>query len=297
MGRTARRVGAAAIVIAALFAGGCSGSDDDHASSEGGATAVDDGAETSGGDAGDGAGGSGDLAAPGGENPLAVDTVAVSDRAVVRTGQVDLVVDDAEAAAEDIRREAERVEGFVAEERATADPAAVDITIRVPAAEFEGVRTAVAGLGEVTEQTVAAEDVTSEMVDVETRISSLRASVERLQGLLGGAGDVAQLAVVEGELARREVELEALLGQQRVLEDQVQLATLRVLLSEDRPGPSPSDDAPAFRDGLRTGWALAVDGAHVALAAVGFALPFMIVVVPAVLAFVVIRRRGRGQPG
>ena len=39
--------------------------------------------------------------------------------------------------------------------------------------------------------------------------------------------------VLEGELATRETELEALLGQQRVLRDQVALATLTVHLSED----------------------------------------------------------------
>ena len=69
--------------------------------------------------------------------------------------------------------------------------------------------------------------------------------------------------MVEGELDS-EVELEALLGQQRVLEDQVQLATLRVLLSgqakavTERRRPRVPGRPP---HGLGC---LAVDGAHVA---------------------------------
>jgi hypothetical protein len=218
----------------------------------------------------------------GGDTPLAINTVAVSRREVVRTGEIELVVDDVEEAADETRRAAEAVEGFVADENVRSRSAQVDMTVRVPAADFEDVRSSVGELGDVVEQTVEAQDVTAEVVDVETRIGSLRASVERLQGLLSGAGDVAQLAAVEGELARRESELEALLGQQRVLRDQVDLATLRVRLSEDEP-PTPADDAAGFGDGLRQGWVAAIDGGRFVLAAVGFVLPFAVPIVPAAL--------------
>ncbi|HEX6420165.1 MAG TPA: DUF4349 domain-containing protein, partial [Acidimicrobiales bacterium] len=119
--------------------------------------------------------------------------------------------------------------------------------------------------------------------DLDSRIASLRASVERLRDLLGRAGNVDQLAAVEGELAGRETELEALLGQQRVLADQVALGTLTVELGEDPP-PRPSADAAGFGDGLRRGWVLAVDGGRLALAAAGFLLPFAAVALPAALA-------------
>jgi hypothetical protein len=102
----------------------------------------------------------------------------------------------------------------------------------------------------------------------------------------------ARLALVEGELARREAELEALLGQQRVLRDQVDLATLTVHMSEDA-APSPSDDGPGFVDGLRRGWVAAVDGGRVALAVAGFVLPFA---VPLALVALGVRRWQRRRP-
>ena len=129
-------------------------------------------------------------------------------------------------------------------------------------------------------------------VDVESRIASLRASVVRVRGLLAQSGNVAQLALVEGELARREAELEALLGQQRVLRDQVDLATLTVHMSQDA-APSPSDDAPGFADGLRRGWVAAVDGGRITLAVAGFVLPFA---VPLALVALGVRRWQRRRP-
>ena len=225
--------------------------------------------------------------------PLAVDTVAVARaRDVVRTGTMELTVEDVDATATDVRRVATDAGGFVADEQVRARDEEADLTVRVPADRFDGVRAAIAELGDVAEQNVEARDVTAEVVDVESRIASLRASVVRVRGLLSQSGDVAQLALVEGELARREAELEALLGQQRVLRDQVDLATLTVRMSEDA-APSPSDDAPGFADGLRRGWVAAVDGGRIALAVVGFVLPFA---VPLALVALGIRRWQRRRP-
>jgi hypothetical protein len=96
--------------------------------------------------------------------------------------------------------------------------------------------------------------------------------------------------MVEGELATRETELEALLGQQRVLRDQVALATLTVHLSEDEVA-APSEDAAGFRDGLRQGWATAIDAGRAVLAAVGFLLPFLPLLLVAALALRWLSRR------
>lgn len=244
----------------------------------------------------DAAGGAGD--GTGGEANLAVDTVALAqDREVIRTGVLNLSVDDVADAATEVRRIAGAAEGFVADEQQHAADAEVSITVRVPTDDFDGVRAQIADLGDVVEQTVEAQDVTAEMVDVETRIESLQKSVDRLQGMLGAAGDVIQLSTVEGELARREQELEAMLGQQRLLQDQVSLATLTVQLSEDE-APTPDDDAAGFRDGLRQGWVTFVDGGRAALAVLGFLLPFAVpaLVVGLPLRWWFVRRRDPAAP-
>jgi len=283
-GSTARRLALAVAALAVVgLVGGCSGTGDGDSASSG------DDAEGSGGEAMDlGAADEFDqpteeAAAPGadgatgaGGGDVAVDTVALArDREVIRTGSMQLSVDHVGDAVDEVRRLTDAAAGFVADERELARESEITITVRVPGDAFDDVREQVADLGEVVEQTVEARDVTAEVVDVETRIESLRKSVERLQGMLGQSGDVAQLAAVEGELSRREVELEALLGQQRVLEDQVSLGTLTVTLSEDE-APEPDDDAAGFGDGLRQGWVTFVDAGRAGLAALGFLLPFVV---------------------
>lgn len=295
MTRTVRgRAGWVVPVVLLAFAATAGCTDGDGGDSEAisdtagaGGEARDEASADAAGAEGDGGGG-GEAAVP-----LAVDTVAVARaRDVVRTGTMELTVEDVDASATDVYRLAADAGGFVADEQVRAHDEEVDLTVRVPADRFDGVRGAIAELGDVAGQKVEARDVTAEVVDVESRIASLRASVVRVRGLLAQSGDVAQLAVVEGELARREAELEALLGQQRVLRDQVGLATLTVHMSEDAV-PSPSDDAPGFADGLRRGWVAAVDGGRIALAVAGFVLPFA---VPLALVAVGVRRWQRRRP-
>ena len=75
-----------------------------------------------------------------GESALAVDTRAVAAaREVVRTGSVQLSVDDAEDGAAAVARIAGDAGGFVADEQARARDHEVDITVRVPADTFEDV--------------------------------------------------------------------------------------------------------------------------------------------------------------
>ncbi len=277
--------------LAAVLAVGCAGRDDE-ASDAGGATSdapeLADGMTTEGADdaatGGDGAAGE---AAP----TAALDLVA-ADRDVVRTGSMRVTVDEVDDAAGEVRSVAIAAGGFVADEQVRAADDTVDVTVRVPADAFDDVRASIGELGDVSEQDVQARDVTADVVDLESRIASLRASVERVRALLSQAGDVTQLALVEGELASRETELEALLGQQRVLADQVALATLTVHLGED-DSPSPSDDAAGFTDGFRRGWVALVDGGRVALAVAGFLLPFA---VPAVLVAAIVRWWQRRRP-
>ncbi len=284
---------AGTIGLAAVLAVGCTGRDDDADSSPAGVAADEEGsgemapeAAPQDADAGATAEATGGEAAGGGtgtDTALAALEVVGAERDVVRTGTMQVTVDEIEGAADEVRTLATEADGFVADEQVRAVDDTVDITLRVPADAFEDVRAGVADLGDVTEQDVQAQDVTAEMVDVESRVASLRASVERVRGLLDEAGDVAQLALVEGELASRETELEALLGQQRVLADQVALATLTVHLGEDPP-PAPSEDAAGFIDGLRRGWVVLVEGGRFALAVAGFVLPLAVPGVPAALA-------------
>jgi hypothetical protein len=294
MANDVRRFGAAAGVAALLFIFiGCADDSSDDSSH------LD--APAAGRTADNGAGSSDESAAGAPQDSRGdtdIDTATLArDREVVRTGTMQVVVDDVSSALRSVRRLTGSAEGFVADEQATTDEDSASITVRVPSSKFDSVRDQVGRLGEVASQNVKAEDVTAKLVDLDSRVASLRKSVARLQSFLGRSNDVAQLSAVEGELARRETELEAMLGQQRVLRDQVSLGTLTVELSEEAPPPSPSSSAPGFTDGLQTGWVAVVDGGRALLAALGFLLPFVPVLVPlAFLARFLYRRRPPARP-
>jgi hypothetical protein len=272
---------AAGLAVLAGLVGACSGrGDDDEAgmsSAESGdapEVAPETDSPTSGDSGDEAAGGAAEGETAAGESS-ALDLVAAQ-RDVVRTGSVWVTVDRATEAGGEVRTIAEEAGGFVADEQVRAADGTVTVTVRVPSDGYQDVLAEVGELGDVSEQDVQATDVTAEVVDLESRIASLRASVDRVRALLGEAGSVDQLAVVEGELTGRETELEALLGQQRVLADQVALGTLTVHLSEDEP-PAPAEGAAGFTDGLRRGWVAFVDGGRILLAAAGFLLPFAVV--------------------
>jgi Domain of unknown function (DUF4349) len=148
------------MLLAFAAAAGCT--DRDSGDSEATADAADAGGEARDEASADAAVADGDGAEGGGEAavPLAVDTVAVARaRDVVRTGTMELTVEDVEATATDVRRLATDAGGFVADEQKRARDGKVDLTVRVPADRFDGVR------GAIAEQNAEARDVTADVVD------------------------------------------------------------------------------------------------------------------------------------
>jgi hypothetical protein len=279
------------VVLAVLLAGACSSSQDDEGTSAdadgGGAEAVAGPADPADADA---AGGSG-VALPAGA-PLQ------TGRSIIATARTELEVDEATAAARQAVEVATAAGGFLAQQEARPAEGLVSLTVRVPTEAFDDVLGRLEDLGEVVAQTVDTEDVTEQVVDLESRIASARVSVTRVRELLEGSGDVVQLATVEGELARREADLEALLGRQRVLDDQVALATIHLDLRSPDAAVAEEDEAlPGFFGGLGRGWEGFVTAASVAVTALGYALPFLVVAGAAGGAWIAVaRRRQRRTP-
>lgn len=137
--------------------------------------------------------------------------------------------------------------------------------------------------------------MTAQVVDVESRLRSARASSDRLRALLGEARSTTDVVAIEGELSKREAESEALQGRLRVLNDQVELATIDAWLTE-RGDVRVSDNLPGFRGGLQSGWVTLVTVSRVALAMVGFLLPFVPFVALAVWLIRRYRARRRNRP-
>jgi hypothetical protein len=266
----------ATIGIALLLAGaalGCSGGGDDEASFDETGAAVQGGGDGGGERAaapeegGDGAGAG--LGIPAGD-PIQ------AGRSIIATAEVSLEVEDVGAAARRADDAAAAAGGFLAHQEADPSDGVTLLTLRVPTEHFADVMGRLVALGEVRSQRLDTEDVTEQVVDLESRIASAQRSVARVRALLEESGDVAQLATVEGELARREADLETLLGRQRVLDDQVAMATIHVDLREPAAVEEDDDALPGFLGGLGDGWDAFLTSASVVATALGYALPFVV---------------------
>jgi hypothetical protein len=272
-------------VVAVGLAGcllGCSTTGGDRESSDDSA-AVSGGAEAESGDGG--AGEEDGLALAAGE-PIQ------AGRAIIATAEVSIEVDDAQAAAARAGEVAVTTGGFLAQQETRPADGVVTLTLRVPTERFGAAMGELEGLGEVLEQRVDTEDVTEQVVDLESRVASARVSVDRVRELLEGSGDVVQLATVEGELSRREADLESLLGRQRVLDDQVTLATIRLDLREPEAVEEPEGDSlPGFIGGLEGGWGGFLTATSVLVTGLGYALPFLVAAALGAGAWRLIQRR------
>ena len=282
-GRRALGGAAAALAVAALLAGcGTAG------------TAASD---VAAGEQGMAAG------APAADGAVTRDTVAVPatvpsvDRQVVRTGYVLVRVDDVIASTGSVRSLVARDRGFISAEdtQATDAGSTSTITASVPAAQLDAFLAEVSALGTVESINVSAQDVTSQTVDLDARIAALTTSVDRLTTLLAQASRMEDLLAIETQLSQRQSELDSLKQQRRWLADQVAMSSVTITLM---PVTAPIT-TPGFVGGLHSGWAAFVSAAAGALTALGFLLPFLIVLlavagIVVAIALAATRRHRRG---
>ena len=228
------------------------------------------------------AGGSADTgsAAPGAPatGTMSPETVAAADRMVTFRADIAMEVDDLTDATNRANAAIATLGGYAANENIDlSSSGSASLTFRVPATNFSAAKERLAEIGRVTSLNQAADDVTAQYTDLESRVATMRASITRLQGFLVEATDVGQIAMLEGELTRRETELESIEAQRRVLADQVDMATISVVMDTDEPEEPVDPDAATggFLGGLERGWdAVTVVGSAL-LAAAGFLLPFL----------------------
>jgi hypothetical protein len=261
--------------------GGGGGSADKSVAADAGSAALSDGAR-----------------GPGARAGKAEPAAAVSRRAVISTGTVDLATREVAEIRARVSSVLEAHDGVLADERTTTDEkgrtAYARLVLRVPAEDFAAVMDQLAGLGRLVDSSRKSEDVTTEVIDVDQRVEVQRAGLQRTVALLDRANTLADILKIEDEITRRRADLDSLVGQQRYLRSQTSLSTITVTV--DRTLPAPVAHTGGFVGGLRSGW----DGLTAFLGwvvtAVGTLLPFtLLLVVLAPLAWVVRRAlRGRG---
>lgn len=167
---------------------------------------------------------------------LASDAVPIQ-QVLIYTAQMRMAVFEVDKSLSEVEALAKSLGGFLSHRTDT------QITIRVPAAQFDDALKGIAGMGDVLTRNVQVEDVTEEYLDVTLRLKNARQVRERIAELLKNAKTVEESLQVERELNRLSGEIERLEGRLKYLRSKAQYSTITVTFQ-----PEQVDDVrPAFQ--------------------------------------------------
>ena len=107
-----------------------------------------------------------------------------------------------------------------------------DLTLRVPADKLSELIATVEETGNVVSSSRSTEDVTLQYEDTESRIAALKTEQTRLLELMEQAETMSDLLEIESRLTEVRGELERYASQLRVLDNQIDYATVNLSLSE-----------------------------------------------------------------
>ena len=165
----------------------------------------------------------------------AADIPADLGRKIIFTAEVELDVDDVAAAGAEAVRAIESVNGFVFGQSTTGGTTPVSIfTFKVRPEDFDRALSSLGGIGDLRSQSIGADDVTERVVNLASRIEVAELGVARLRAALEAAPSLEDYAELELLLLNRETDLEVMKGQLRTLQDRVDLATITLVLRQDR---------------------------------------------------------------
>lgn len=107
-----------------------------------------------------------------------------------------------------------------------------DLTLRVPAENLDAFTAAVGSVSNVVSSSRNTEDVTLQYVDTESRVKALETERDRLLELMEQAETMSDLLEIESRLTDVRGELERYASQLKVLDNQIDYATVNLSLSE-----------------------------------------------------------------
>jgi hypothetical protein len=165
-----------------------------------------------------------------------VANAASTERMVVRTASLDLIVPDTDRALADIQSLARELGGYVVSMEAYQyqEGRQATVTFRVPADALDTALERLRAMATtVRRESVSGQDVTDEYVDLESRLRHLQAKEKQLLEFLDRAEDTEAVLAVYEQLSQTQAEIEQVKGRMQYLQNQAALATVTVSLTPD----------------------------------------------------------------
>ena len=165
------------------------------------------------------------------------DSYIETDRMIIRTANMQLVVDDVRDTIDKITTLAQDREGYVVNSSSWKEGERVvgQITIRVPSADFNYAMSVLRSMAvEVSSETTSAQDVTEEYVDLEATLRNLEATEAQLLKLMEKAVEVDDILDVQRELSRVQQDIERTKGRMQYLERTSSMSLIQVMLEQSK---------------------------------------------------------------
>ena len=216
---------------------------------------------------------------------------------IVRDGSITVVVpaDGFGDAFDQASTIAESAGGFVLSSSISQEDQGT-LTLRVPAKKLDGAVVKLRGLGRLAELSLSGRDVTADYIDLKARLQVLQTQRDLIVKLLNASTSVGGQLSLSNRFADVQTQIERIQGSLNVLNDKVDLATLKVTLREEGVAPTSDANDDVQHPSLGSAWDRAVQGFFGVIAAVvvglGYLVPLLVLAGAALLIRrAVIRRR------
>ncbi|MBA7676947.1 hypothetical protein ES703_85193 [subsurface metagenome] len=160
-----------------------------------------------------------------------------ADRMIIRTANMQLVVDDVRNTIDKITDLAQNLEGYVVNSSSWKEGERVvgQITVRVPSSDFHYAMSVLRSMAvEVNSETTSSQDVTEEYVDLEATLRNLEATEAQLLKLMEKAVKVEDILNVQRELSRVQQDIERTKGRMQYLERTSAMSLIQVSLEQSK---------------------------------------------------------------
>lgn len=226
------------------------------------------------------AAGSHDLGAPNtGVSLKDLDIPSIGDK-VIKTANIELQVKKGrfDSSFEQALAIARGAGGYASQSKSQAtgsDTASGEITMCVPAQDFESVLSSLKKLGKVKAIDISGEDVSEEYVDLESRLKNWRAQEAVLLDLMGKAKSVSDSIMIQNNLSQVQMEIERISGRLNFLNNRISYATIRLYIAE--PQVVASSDRWGFRTALENALRASATILNALLIMMGYLLPLVVI--------------------